>query len=238
MRRVLVLVVLAALLVGCGSSEGTTKVVKQTVLVKETVVVEVEKEVTVVVEKPVTVQVLVTVAAPTAEPASTAMPASENPPGQLRYEGLTLEQDRGGVVIRVNGVILTPIDTWTDWAKARAVDNPMAISMIDSILEGAPMTIALVKIQVENKTDKKVSLYPDQGTLVVGNEQVDAEVFLSDDVGGDYLGGIMKEGDVMFLLERISATDIAKVRYLVDAAHDDKFDRLAEEGYDFEIELD
>ncbi len=40
--------------------------------------------------------------------------------------------------------------------------------------------------------------YPDQATMVVEGQQIEAEMFLSDSIGGEILSGVTKEGIVTF----------------------------------------
>lgn len=57
-----------------------------------------------------------------------------------------------------------------------------------------------VGINLENTTDKALSFYPDQGQLVVGDMQLDANMFMtSGDIGGDVQGGVKQDGVIEFL---------------------------------------
>lgn len=57
-----------------------------------------------------------------------------------------------------------------------------------------------VGVNLENTTNKALSFYPDQGQLVAGDMQLDANLFLtSGDIGGDVQGGVKQEGVIEFL---------------------------------------
>lgn len=74
----------------------------------------------------------------------------------------------------------------------------------------------VVDMEAENLTDGDISFYPDQMTLTTDSgEQVDADIMLSDDVGGDFLGKVKKEGSVRFLLKD-NEKDIKKVTLVID----------------------
>jgi len=47
----------------------------------------------------------------------------------------------------------------------------------------------------------------------------------------------MKEGTVAFLIHRTAAPDVRQIRYTVSAPSDQRFNRLADSGYDFQISL-
>lgn len=237
--RILVAVLLALALVGCSQPAAqappptcppcptcpapVAQVVEQTVVVKETVVVEVTRVVEV---------------QATPMPTTPAVAAdSDYPPGQLRHEGIDMQQERGGVTILVKDVIITPMtQEWAAWVEAHSRGNIMAASLAQTALDSGAVALVNLSIEVNNTTGKTISIYPDQGTLVVGNEQVDADLWLSDSVGGDFMAGIMKEGGVVFLVMRTESDAISHVRYMVDAPSEN-FDRLADTGYDFDIAL-
>jgi hypothetical protein len=78
------------------------------------------------------------------------------------------------------------------------------------------VTIGQIEIRVENTTGQKISIYPDQGTIVAGSEQVKVELFLSaGDVGGDYFPGVIQEGRILFFLKRTPASAVESVLYAI-----------------------
>lgn len=73
-----------------------------------------------------------------------------------------------------------------------------------------------VKMQVENTSaDKIYTTYPDQATLVTSTgEQVSADFWVSDNLGGEIHEGVVKEGDLIFYLERGEATAVEWVKLI------------------------
>jgi hypothetical protein len=72
-----------------------------------------------------------------------------------------------------------------------------------------------VGINLQNTTDKKLSFYPDQGSAVVGDMQLDANLFLTDgDVGGDIQGGVKQDGVIEFLAPEGKEIDVNSVKEL------------------------
>lgn len=55
-----------------------------------------------------------------------------------------------------------------------------------------------VNFIVENNSDFDLDTYPDQATMVVNGQQIEANMFMSDNVGGEILSGVQKEGIVTF----------------------------------------
>ncbi|MEM4994940.1 hypothetical protein WKH56_20460 [Priestia sp. SB1] len=95
----------------------------------------------------------------------------------------------------------------------------------------------VVTMKAENTSDQDVSFYPDQSVLVTDSgEQVDAETFMSGEVGGDFLGKVKKEGQVWYLLKD-NTQDIKNVKLVFDApyATESMDDLGSEKRLDFEI---
>lgn len=79
--------------------------------------------------------------------------------------------------------------------------------------ENAEESAVGVKFLVENTTEHKFDTYPDQATLVTSTgEQVEADMLLSDNIGGTIDKGVIKEGDVIFYLERGEAEAIEWIK--------------------------
>ncbi|RBP89408.1 hypothetical protein DFO70_11155 [Cytobacillus firmus] len=87
--------------------------------------------------------------------------------------------------------------------------------------------MVIITMSVENTSDETLSFYPDQSTITTSTgEQLESEVFFSDDVGGDFIGQVKKEGTVRFLLKSTKAEDIEWVRILIDAPHNENLDNI------------
>lgn len=149
-------------------------------------------------------------------------------PGVVRQE-LSLEQDLGGVVMRVTFIGLASIES--------IEADPDLSDLVESMREDEQITLGMISISVKNSTDKVINIYPDQGTIACSDEQVDIDMWASDDVGGEYLPGIMKEGEVAFFLTRYPATEIRQLRYYVDAAHGEDYSDLSDEDYVFVLDI-
>ncbi len=244
MRRTIIPLLIAAfVLVACGSAKTVevTKIVEKPVTVIVTQVVErvvtkeVEKivtkevEVTRIVTVPVTVPVTVVVTAtPTPTPKPSPTPAQENA-AIVKLDNLNLEQDRGGVILRVHGVAIA---RWDDM-PAEFKDAASIFTYWDGV-----KYVGILSVEVENTTDKTINVFADQGIVVVGQEQVDTDLWTSEDVGGEFLAGVRRKGLILFgLKEEHNFDEIDSIRYVVDAPIDDNFNPLADADYDFQIPL-
>ena len=110
--------------------------------------------------------------------------------------------------------------------------NDMGQEMF-SIPEG---TVIGVNFNVENTSEDTWSIYPDQSILVTDTgKQVNAEVFLADEVGGDFLGQVTKTGVVPYILDE-DAESIGSFRIVIDAPHDENLESGGED-IEFEVSL-
>jgi hypothetical protein len=76
-------------------------------------------------------------------------------------------------------------------------------------------TIISIGMEVENTSPETLSFHPNQGTIITQKEQKNAHIFLSDPVGGDFIGEVIKKGKVLFILET-PPEQISKVKYVIE----------------------
>ncbi|WP_251128820.1 DUF4352 domain-containing protein [Exiguobacterium sp. s152] len=99
------------------------------------------------------------------------------------------------------------------------------------------VTIVSFNVIVENTSDETVSFHPNQARLVTNTgEQVDADLVISEDVGGEFLGKVKKEGGVLFHVESMPE-ELTEVRFVVEGPYDDQFRKIAEERYEYTIDV-
>lgn len=99
------------------------------------------------------------------------------------------------------------------------------------------VTIVSFNVIVENTSDDTVSFYPNQARLVTNTgEQVDANIIVSEDVGGEFLGKVKKEGGVLFQVDSMPA-ELTEVRFVVEGPYNDQFNSIAEERYEYTIDV-
>jgi hypothetical protein len=98
-----------------------------------------------------------------------------------------------------------------------------------------------VKMRVENTSaDKVYTTYPDQATLVTSTgEQVPADFWLSDNLGGEVHEGVVKEGDLIFYLERGEAESVEWVKLVWSSSYSDPDGKYENDLYhDQEVKLE
>lgn len=104
------------------------------------------------------------------------------------------------------------------------------------IFGGEDLVLLTFQVEVTNNSEDTNTIHPDQGIAVTDNgNQVDAEIFLSDDVGGDFHGEVTKTGDVFFLYDG-NADDVSSARYIINSGHDENFDNFGED-IEFTVEF-
>ncbi|WP_026825401.1 MULTISPECIES: DUF4352 domain-containing protein [Exiguobacterium] len=99
------------------------------------------------------------------------------------------------------------------------------------------VTIVSFNVIVENTSDDTVSFHPNQARLVTNTgEQVDADMIISEDVGGEFLGKVKKEGGVLFHVDSMPK-ELTEVRFVVEGPYNDQFNTIAEDRYEYPIDV-
>lgn len=97
------------------------------------------------------------------------------------------------------------------------------------------ITSIAMSVKVENTSDDELNYYPDQAEITTDTkEQIKAEMFLSDSVGGEFKGQIIKEGTIIFVANS-KAEDINKLTLFIDGPSNQDFDKV---GDDLKIDID
>lgn len=81
------------------------------------------------------------------------------------------------------------------------VNETYNVNGLDITIENIEITDDKVRVAmtIVNNSDTTKTFYPDQGFLVVGNKQVEADIFATEgDLSGDIFGGVEKSGIVIF----------------------------------------
>ena len=136
--------------------------------------------------------------------------------------------DSGGLVIEIGRVLLAEQGTFDD----EFLQGPY--------FQDKPV-IAEVIFVVRNNSGQTMSVFPDQGLVVVNGEQVDLyEASLNgrigETVGGEILSGVTKIGGLWFGLRRSSLEDIKSMSIIISAPFD-IYSNYAGGEYHFDIDL-
>lgn len=133
--------------------------------------------------------------------------------------------------------------------EMKAVSGPFEIELTDAQIAtldtnatSKPMfdgkdkvTILTLHFKAENKSSDTNAIYLDQGTVTTNTkEQKNASLLLSDQVGGDFIGNVVKEGFIIFALDS-DAKEIKTIKYFAQGPHDNSLTNI---GDDISFEID
>jgi hypothetical protein len=102
-------------------------------------------------------------------------------------------------------------------------DNIKTIDATSQSINAAGMQVGLGEIQIQedkisvginlaNTTNQALTFYPDQGHLVIGDMQLDANLFMTNgDIGGEVQGGVKQDGVIEFLAPEGKKIDVKTV---------------------------
>ncbi|MGM0836060.1 MAG: hypothetical protein ACQEV7_07875 [Bacillota bacterium] len=135
------------------------------------------------------------------------------------YNDATWSDDFNGLKFEIMKVVVTD--------KAPTIED-----------ESAQASAVGVKFRFENTTEDKFTTYPDQATLVTSTgEQLDfPDMWISDSLGGEIDKGVIKEGNVIWYLERGEAEAIEWIKVSWDA-HVGSEEEWDGERKEYEVEL-
>lgn len=155
------------------------------------------------------------------------------PPSIAYVEKTTI--DRGGVQVTLRGVSLM------DWRQAQSY-YPFMQGWAETNQLDRAQVFGLMTVAVTNTTASKIIIFPDQGIVVIGPEQVDLSrsLFFSENVGMEFFPGVTKKGNIYFWLFDQAWQDIAdgaSFVYEIRSPSGENFIQLADEPYLFQAQL-
>lgn len=98
-----------------------------------------------------------------------------------------------------------------------------------------------IVFKITNQSEKVVSIYPDQGTVIIGSEQIELSDYMmlgtfGDALGGEIYSGITKIGGIWFGIKRTAIDEIKSISIIINAPYDAGFNTLGKE-FNFVIDL-
>lgn len=170
---------------------------------------------------------------PTKEPpASTPIPPTSTPDPLLGQDfswNNVSEQESGGIKIQIARIVLADKAAVTnvDFSKVSKFDN-------------MPVVLEVV-FKVTNTSDKEINVYPDQGMVIAGTEQVKLLDYalvgskFGDDISGKIYPGVTVVGGLWIGLKRNKVDDIQKISIAINGPSNDSFSSI---GPDFHFDID
>lgn len=206
----LLIAVMTLSLVACGDNGEEVESEKEVVTEEETTEADVQEE--------------------TEEPADDSTTGEIVEEGGLRKEPIITDKElnktgeTGPFKYSINAIQVS---------KLTATNDEMAELL--SIEKDKEVALVVMDVSVENTTEDTNSIYFDQATLTTNTkEQVTADFMLSDYIEGEYLGAVIHEGSIYFILPNTNADDLTTITLHVDAPHDENFEPI---GDDVKVEL-
>lgn len=131
--------------------------------------------------------------------------------------------------------------TWTDdFEGLKTTIKHIVVSDKVPMSDGSTNSMVGLKFNIVNTTKETFTTYPDQAILVTSTgEQIDADMNLSDDLGGEIYEGVTKEGNVDFILKNGHAEDIKWItlKWLTHKGGDSDITQDNQKKYDVKIEF-
>lgn len=162
-------------------------------------------------------------------PTATPLPPTSLPTaatGQFYAWNFIASQNSGGVNVEIARFVL-----------AEKTAAPQDFGLIEAFNDRP--VVAEIIFRISNSTDKKISIYPDQGTVVAGSEQIELlDFFLAsfgDTFSGDIFPGVTVIGGMWFGFKRTPIEEITTVTINFLGPFDENFNTV---GPDINIVLD
>jgi archaellum component FlaG (FlaF/FlaG flagellin family) len=138
-------------------------------------------------------------------------------------------QESGGIKIEIARFVLA------DKTTIPEMDFSLVSSFDDKPIVGE------IVFRITNNTQQTLSVYPDQGTVIVGGEQIELSEYMmlatfGDSVGGDIFPGVTKIGGIWFGIKRTSIADIQNITLAFGGPSDANFSSMGAD-YNFTIDL-
>jgi hypothetical protein len=152
------------------------------------------------------------------EPEPTAEPETTEPELDMTPETVLVEAtwEEAGVILTLGNV---------QFASAEYLDGQ------GMLLDESTKTGIIIVGSIRNDRDKAIEFYPDQGTLVVGEDQLEASLW-EGNLGGTVYDGVSTEGFILFESPRDIEwfDDVTEVRFLSGGSFDpDTFNSVTDD---------
>ena len=109
-------------------------------------------------------------------------------------------------------------------AKLKATSKDVASMLGLEVNQVA--TLVAIQVSVENTSDEDMTWYPNQSTIVTSDkEQVESDWFMSDSVGGQFFGNVVKEGQIYWICKKTDAESLSHIQWRIDSPADSNYNR-------------
>lgn len=95
---------------------------------------------------------------------------------------------------------------------------------------GKEVTLVSIQMSVENTSNENLTFFPYTSTIVTSDkEQVMGDWLLSDEVGGEFKGNVVKQGQIYWFCNNTNADNLTHLRWIIEAPHDRRSNEVGEE---------
>ncbi|MDA7028660.1 hypothetical protein PJ311_19200, partial [Bacillus sp. CLL-7-23] len=95
---------------------------------------------------------------------------------------------------------------------------------------GDKVNAITIEMSGENTSDKDISFYLGQATIVTNTkEQLEPEMLLSEHIEGEYLGKVKNEGHNVYILKKSSVKDLKSIEIRISAPTNKNIDTLGKD---------
>jgi len=153
--------------------------------------------------------------------------------------GDTVTTEAGDMTLKAQNDNIDTIETGpfrVDIEKVNAVSgnlNPESAVIYDT----EQLEYIQIDLRIENTSEEDFIFYAGQAQIVTNTgEQLGNDMWMSDHIEGEFRGGVIQEGTLIYPLEQSQADEIETVRIIISAPQDEDWQRIGEE-VDFQVEL-
>lgn len=183
-----------------------------------------------------------------AEPAEEAAeePAEEPAEGLVVVDGntITLSDDGSEKASSKDGIEKTPLLSARD-INATYQTGPMTLTVnkvqlsnikvsdqstadMMSVPKDETVGLFVIDITAENTSTDDITFYPNQSVIITSTkEQIHCDLWFSDSVGGDFLGQVIKNGQIYFFFSA-PADEVNHIQWRIDPPFDTNYDNAGE----------
>ena len=147
-------------------------------------------------------------------PTGTPVPTEHFSTDDLWAKNYVGSMESGGVVVEIARVLVGYKSAMPDWGFEDFNDYIQGWANVDVVGE--------LVFKITNNTNVTMSIFPDQGTVQIGSEQIDLSDYMfgttfGDAIGGEIYPGVTKIGGMWFGIRRSTPSEVTQLIYRCSA---------------------
>ena len=146
--------------------------------------------------------------------------------------GETVENEGGVFTLHARAEPVDPIETGpvlVEIDQLNAQSGDLSGEMAE-FMETDRLEMIQLDLSVANTSDEDIAFYADQAEIATSTgEQMQADFWLSDSIGGEMMGNTNAQGTLFFVLESTHAEEVEHIRIRWSAPQNEDFERIGED---------